>query len=279
MGRSYTISNSSIDALTSSPRKFWFRYINHMRGEEQESSYLKFGTSLHSLLEETLKKPKHLREEIMMSKIERIADTFDEKFKDRLFRAIPNLINILDKYQVLELELQIKIDHVLNARQDEKLFGIVQKLVSKKYKEEWDGWIGFNGYVDAYVIDNGKKKIIDWKTGVFSQVKFNKYKKQILRYAHAMRVLGYQVDVGEVYFIEQGIAKEIPVDESSAKREFDKMFEIFAEEMKKRGVDFKNYNEDCSMHFKRFCPFAGICGIFNNEYYKMGKVFPEWKFE
>lgn len=276
----HTISFSRLDVLKNSERRFFFKYIKRIKPAEEKSFALIFGSFVHNLIENIFDKSIADIQDFINNRVQNMIQEFPDDMQEnmgvRFFELIPNLLQIKDRFTVIELEKHINVP-IMDVSDNESLCQILTALTPKKYRKE-DGLtdkIGFNGYIDAWLqeISTGLKWVVDWKTGTMNATKHRKNTRQIQVYAYLLRLIGEKPDKGAVAYIEQQmennenkmVPKIVEVDISVDKCEkvFTKMLDDYVEKIS-QGITFDKFYRCCSRTKKIWCQYARMCDVINN---------------
>lgn len=265
----YYLSFGRANKMKGSEFKFLFEYVNEFYGEATSalSQWSNFGGMVHDVIEDTLGQPDSKKEEIMENKVNRLISTMDAEeknlYKRRLENALPALFSICETYEIIKLEERLEFDY--------KSFPPTSPLAKKlmaitplKKRPPAFRHLGFRGVIDAYVIDgDGKRCILDWKTGKFNEDKLNGYREQTQVYTHAKRFQKEIVESSKIVYIEaKAMEKEVDVGPLTCKQKFEELFEDF-----ERGINNivnGNLLKSCCGG-AWFCSFSSICASLKNQ--------------
>jgi len=230
----YYLSYGRWGKIKKSDFKFLFEYVNKFYGETTSalSQWSNFGGMVHDILEITLGQPKSKQEDLMEkaveNKIRKMTPADKDLFSRRLENTLPALISICEKYEIIALEEPLELIYK-SFPPDSPLARKLMAITPFNKKPDEFLHLGFHGYMDAYVIDtDGKRCILDWKTGKFSEDKLEGYRQQTQVYTHAKRLKGDLVESSKIVYIEsKAMEKEVDVGPRTCKALYEEMFEDF----------------------------------------------------
>lgn len=238
----FKLSYSKITDFLSCPKKFQLKHILNLEEEFKETIYTALGSSIHSAIEESLKKDFDYDACLCIFKRElnKHIDNIETKEKQLLF--LPTWYN---KGEVI---LTYFYSHYYN-----KLKGKV--LEAEKYFSYpitiKNINILFNGIIDLIYQDEGGIKIIDWKTGK-KQTKKDDFQLRI--YALVLNKL-FNMDVKEFeyVFLKEKTKNKKDVNNKILEQTEKELYDIIEKILNTSDFE-RNYTSNC-----RYCSVRNQC--------------------
>lgn len=269
----YRVSNSKNNTFKDCGRKGWFKYINQVVSFVITSKPLEKGNGAHRVLQETMASPKEIRKKVLKNEISKYLDKIKnpelKKFIEASFGTLlPILNNLVEKFDdILSLEGYYEVeakDFDEYSRAKKNIEYIVNRDPALSNHEINIKGIAVNGYIDAYLIYNGKRAVIDWKTGKMTLKNIRKHSKQAQLYVHILRLLGFVVELAIIVYLDQGGAmKEVDVSKDVCEKVFNDHVKDFIKVVSK-DIGFNDFEPNFK-HYCYSCEYNFMCAFFENE--------------
>lgn len=254
------LSQSRLNAYDDCERKYYYRYILVFYGEQITSPAMEFGLLVHKMIQRINDSTEENKvDEVSNIIYQTIAD--HEEYEERLIKLIKPLISLVKEYNVIISEEWIEIKMFEDDELDEAMVASILKTFERKGKEGVFDGVYFGGYVDAYATDSeGKKTVIDWKSGKYTRKWSGGYIRQTQLYTQVERMLGKEVDKGKMIYVEQNYENEADVSEKTCQDVYDKAKATFLEILKKKD-DIKQFPMIGDPAICNHCEYDLICNL------------------
>jgi len=215
----YAMSNSQLNIYSNCPRQWMYRYRRSHKGEGITRPYFSFGTISHEFAEAAVRNKGKDMDNLHDTYARKLVSegVGDPAHKKRFKKISVNTEKVLQEFTFAEPEKEISAPLDWDILEDN---GLTYKMLFQSYKVVPRRYRGMEyagksaqaedvhglGIVDAIGVHNETemKTVIDWKTGTYSDRKVASYNRQVSLYVGLLRILGHEVDMAGIYFLESG---------------------------------------------------------------------------
>ena len=268
----YYFSHSAFGTYQTCQRKYFYKYIVGLSGEQPYVQALDFGTTIHEMIEEALAQPFDDRVEyidnLVVNKIEEIADDPLRQYEEKLLNIRDKLPHVIPKYDIHDsgIERYIYTDMFDVEELEQEQVQTFLNALGRKGKKIDGCFMGvrIGGYVDGFLEEKetNKNTVIDWKTGKYYTKPewIEKYLKQIQLYSYILRDMGEQVDAGKLVYVEQLKEHEVDVSQEKCEEVFNNHKQTALDIMNK-GEHIYEFNMSQDERECMQCEYAVVCKL------------------